>query len=216
MNTSLYRGKKITEEVLLTLPEDQFRELYLDIKRIITQFKDKYEEEFILGEFVKKDYVMLLTQRFKALKKKYGELNYETLNKDKIVKDLKGEQNDKASIEASLRDIGKKYNLTEYNLSLEFLPLVINGRGKRYYKKNYEKDLVNVIEDIYDKITFTLHFPLSETIKRQCIALFLEIYDKLKWGTKFRSPHNLSPIVTYMFFNMKGWNVNIKRYNKNN
>ena len=203
-------AKKITEEVILALPEDQFRELYLDIKSIITQFNDKYEEDFLLGEFIKKDYVMLLKQRFKALKKKYGELNYETLNKDKIVKDLKDEQNDKTSIEASLRNIGKKYNLTEYNLPLDFLPLVINARGKRYYKKNYEKDLVNVIEELYDKITFTLHFPLGETIKRQCIALFLEIYNKLKWGTKYRSPHNLSPIVIYMFFNMRGWNIDIK------
>ena len=43
-----------------------------------------------------------------------------------------------------------------------------------------------------------------------CFTLFLEIYERLRRNTKFRGPQNLSPIIIYMFFNMKGHNLDIK------
>jgi len=203
-------AKKMSKEVLLSIPEDQFRHLYLEIKKIIDHFKGNYERDFLLGEFIKKDYDMLLKNRFKALKKKYGELNYDVLNKDKIVKELKEKQNDKNSIRESLRLIGEKFNLTEYILTLEAIPLILNAKLERYLKKYKENELFNVFEEIYDDIILTLDFPADKNLKHACFTLFLEIWNKLKRGTKLRGPQNLSQIIIFMFFNMKGRNLTIK------
>ncbi len=203
-------GKKITEEFLFSIPEDQFHNLYLEVKSIIDHFKDKYEKNFFLGEFIKKDYDMLLKNRFKSLKKKYGELNYDVLNKDKIVKDLKDKQNDKISIRESLRVIGEKYNLTGYNLTLEMLPLIIGAKWERKLKKYKRNNLFIVFDEIYDKVISSLHLPTDKKVKYTCFTLFLDIWNKLKRGTKLRGLQNLSPIIIFMFFNMKGRNLTIK------
>ena len=200
----------MSKEVLLSILEDQFHHLYLEVKDIIDHFKDKYEKDFFLGEFIRKDYDMLLKNRFKALKRKYGELNYDVLNKDKIVKDLKEKQNDKNSIRESLRVIGEKCNLTEYTLTLEAIPLILHAKMERNLKKYKENELFNVFEEIYDNIILTLDSTADKKLKQACFTLLLDIYNKLKWGTKFRGPQNLSPIIIYMFFNMKGRNVTIK------
>ena len=203
-------GKKVTEEVLLAIPEDQFHKLYLEVKSLIHHYKDKYEKEFLLGEFIKKDYNILLKNRFNIIKKKYGELNYDVLNRDKIVKDLKDKQNDKTSIRESLRVIGEKYNLTGYNLTLELLPLIVDVKWERYLKKYKDNNLFIVFEGIYDKIISSLHLPADKKVKHACFTLFLDVYNKIKRSTKFSGPQNLSPITILMFFNMKGRNVTIK------
>lgn len=202
--------KEISEKVLLTLPKDQFHNLYLEIESIIDKYKDKYEQNFLLGEFIRKKYDTLLNDRFKQLKKKYGELNYEILNKDKVVKDLKNMQKDSASIEESLRLIGETCNLTAYTFTLEALPLIVNTKYKRQVKKERKKELYAVFDEIYAEIISSLHISGYKTLKQDCFTLLLEIYERLRRNTKFRGPQNLSPIIIYMFFNMKGHNLDIK------
>ena len=51
-------GTKISKDVLLSLPEDQFHNLYLEVKDIIDHFKGKYDKNFLLGEFIRKDYLL--------------------------------------------------------------------------------------------------------------------------------------------------------------
>ena len=203
-------GKKITEEVLLSIPEAQFHTLYLEVKSIINDYEDKYEKKFLLGEFIKKDYDLQLKNRFNSIKKKYGELNYNVLNKDKIVKDLRNKQHDKASIRESLRVMGENYNLTEYNITLEALPLIIDVKWERKLKKYKKNNLFIVFDEIYDKVISSLHLPTDKKVKYTCFTLFLDIWNKLKRGTKLRGPQNLSPIIIFMFFNMKGRNLTIK------
>ena len=77
----------------------------------------------------------------------------------------------------------------------------------REYKENA---LFNVFEKIYDKVIFTLHFPADKKLERKCFAFFLNIWYRVKSGTKFRGAEKLSPITIFMFFNMRGLNLDIK------
>lgn len=107
----LNSNKKLTKEVLFSLPEKQLDTLIEDILKIANSYETKYKNEFLIRDFIENDYTALLRSRIKDIKKKLGELNYEVLNKDKIMRDLKGKIDDKTAIRKLLRDIAEKYNL---------------------------------------------------------------------------------------------------------
>ena len=197
-------------EVLHSLSEKELEELYKEVLHIFDIYKDKYKEAFLLGEFIETNYDSLLKDRFKAIKKKYGELNYEVLNKDKIIRNLKAKIDDKASIRELLQNIYEKYNLTQYTVTLDFLSFVIHVKGKRQKKKYRENTLYKRFESIYDKIIESLKPTVDPNIEQECFTFFLEIWNRIKKGTKLRAPEILSPITIFMCFYMKGIHLEIK------
>ena len=197
-------------EVLYSLSEEGLEELYKEVLQILDIYKDKYTEAFLLGDFIEINYDSLLKDRFKAIKKKYGELNYEVLNKDKIIRNLKAKIDDKASIRELLQNIYEKYNLTQYTVTLDFLPFVIHVKEKRLKKKYRENKLFRIFESIYDKLIKSLRPSVDPNIKQECFSFFLEIWYRIKKGTKLRAPEILSPITVFMFFYMKGIHLEIK------
>jgi len=116
--------KKLSKKTLLALPEERLNNLIKEGMDIIDRYRDKYDMEYLLGDFITIDHSLLLQNRFKAIKEKFGELNYDVLNKDKIIYGLRDKIKDKTSILNEIKSIGIKYNLGKYDLNLEFLLLI--------------------------------------------------------------------------------------------
>ena len=100
--------KEVSKQFLFSLSEEEFEELFKEVLKILDIYKDKYKEDFLLGEFIETDYISLLQDRFKTLKKTHGELNYDILNKDKIIRDLKKKIDDKALIQEAITHVCNK------------------------------------------------------------------------------------------------------------
>lgn len=130
--------KKLSKKTLLALPEERLNNLVKDGMDIIDRYRDKYDMEYLLGDFITIDHSLLLQNRFKAIKEKFWELNYDVLNKDKITYDLRDKIKDKTSILNEIKSIGIKYNLGKYDLNLEFL-LLIDELSKDKITKTYRE-----------------------------------------------------------------------------
>lgn len=92
---------------------------------------------------------------------------------------------------------------------------VVKERHKKYCEKNKERILKYRVEIyrayisrefefFYDEIAKTFEFPDPDVFKEKCMKKFLEIWEKIKKGTKFRSPFYLGPVFIYLFFKVNG------------
>ena len=63
---------------------------------IIDEFKESYEEEFLLRDVIENDYQDLMTKRIEEIKDANNELSYEKLNEDKELRDLSKKKGDRA------------------------------------------------------------------------------------------------------------------------
>lgn len=211
----LNSNKKLTKERLLSLPEKQVDDLIKDILNLVNNYKTKYKNEFVIRDFIENNYTALLKNRFIDIKKKFGELNYDILNKDKIIRDLKRKIDDKTSIRKVLREIAEKYNITDYDLAIESIPLIIDVKNEKKLIEFKKTRLFDDFENIYDKIILTLNLTVDKELKYECFNFFLAIWNQQKKGTKYRAPKKLSPIIVFMFFKKRGLNLNIKDITKN-
>ena len=206
----LNSNKKLTKESLLSLPEKQVDDLIKEVLNLVNSYKIKYKNELLIRDFIENDYTALLKNRFRDIKKKFGELNYDILNKDEIIRDLKRKIDDKTSIRKLLREIAEKYNLTEYDLAIDSIPLIIDVKNEKKLIEYKKTRLFDDFENIYDKIILTLNLTVDKELKYECFNFLLTIRNKQKKGTKYRAPKKLSPIIVFMFFKMRGFNLNIK------
>ncbi len=207
-------NKKLTKERLLSLPEKQVDDLIKDISNLENSFKTQYKNEFLLQDFIENDYPALLKNRFIAIKKKFGELNYEILNTDKVIRDLKRKIDIETSIRKKLREIAENNNITDFDLTIESIPLIIDVKNEKRLIGYKKARLFDAFENAYDNIILTLNLPGDKELKSECFKFFLTIRNKLKKGTKYRVAKKLSPIVVFMFLKMRGFNINIKDITK--
>lgn len=202
--------KLLTKWVLNSLPAVQFNELIQDLLKIINGLKTKYKPHFSLREFIEVDYSSLFKKRIGALTSKHNEISYKDLNKDKFLREFRAKIDDKLSINEQLQEIGKKHGLSEYTISLESLPLILEINSDKKVISQRKEELFFEFEIYYDKIMTIFKFTGSSELKLKCYDFFQTIRINFNLDSPYRSPKKLSPVAIFMFLKMKGFNITMK------
>ena len=142
--------KSITITTLSSLPATQFNELFQDVSRIINNLKTRYTHTFSLQEFIDTDYTLLFQNRVSALTKAYPDLNYEKLNKDKLLREFRDKKDYKIKIIEKLQEIGKKYGLSEYDITLNSISLILEFDSETQAVNQKDEELFSEFEPFYN------------------------------------------------------------------
>ncbi|KKL82503.1 hypothetical protein LCGC14_1984120 [marine sediment metagenome] len=202
--------KLISKTVLNSLPAVQFNELFQDVSRIINKLKTRYTLNFSLQEFIDTDYTSLFQNRVSALTKPYPDLNYEDLNRDKLLREFRDKKDYKIKIIEKLQEIGKKYGLSEYDITLNLISLILEADSKKQDVNLSYGELLSEFEPFYNELMAIFNFPSSPELKLECYDLFQNIHNKLKVERFYKNLKKLSPVVIFMFLKMKGYNITMK------
>ncbi len=202
--------KPITKLILNTLPAVQFNELFQDASRIINNFKTRYTHTLSLQEFIDTDYNSLFQNRVSELTKVYPNLNYEDLNRDKLLREFRDKKDYKIKINEKLQEIGKKYDLSEYNITLNSISLILEVDSKKQAVNLRNGELFFEFEPFYNELMANFNFPSSLELKLECYDLFQNIHNKFKVEKFYKHLKKLSPVVIFMFLKMKGYNITMK------
>jgi len=202
--------KLITKPVLNSLPAVQFNELIQDVEKIIDTLKTRYKPHFSLQEFIDTDYSSLFKNRVNALTSKSNEYIYENLNKDKFLREFRDKIDYKLKINERMREIGKKHGLSDYNITLKSISLILEANSDKYVINLREGELFFDFELFFDEIMSIFKFAGSSELKLECFDFFHNIRNKFKVDSPYRSPKKLSPIAIFMFLKMKGFNITMK------
>lgn len=76
----------------------------------------------------------------------------------------------------------------------------------------YEKTVIDSFELILNKLMFTLDLTKYINLYNECIQIFLQIWKRMRKGTKFRSPKRLGPVIIYMILKAKGFDIKISYF----
>ena len=202
--------KLISKTALNTLPVVQFNELFQDISRIINNLKTRYTQTFSLQEFNDTDYTSLFQNRVSDLTKEYPDLNYEKLNKDKLLREFRDKKDYKIKIIEKLQEIGKEYGLSEYDITLNSISLILEFDSETQAVNQKDEELFSEFEPFYNEILVIFNFPSSFELKLECYNLFQNIHTKFKTEKYYKNLNKLSPVVIFMFLKMKGYNITMK------
>ena len=153
---------------------------------------------------------MAISRSISKFKNKYNELSYEHLNSDKLLRELKDKIDYKHTINKELQKIGKKHGLSEYNLTLNSLPLILEVDSDKQVINQRKNEFFFDFELYYDEIISRFKFADSSELKLECFDFFHNIRNKFKVDSPYRSPKKLSPVFIFMFLKMKGFNITMK------
>ena len=202
--------KLITKSVLKHLLTVQFDELIQEVLRIVNNLKTRYTPNISLQEFIETDYTSLFKNRLSELTKMNTDINYEDLNRDKILHEFRDKKDYKIKIIEKLVEIGKKYGLSEYTITLESIPLILEVNSDKQAIDLIKGELYSEFEPFYNEIVDVFKFPSSLELKLECYDLFQNIYSRFKIETLYKNLKKLSPVVIFMFLKMKGYNITMK------
>jgi len=202
--------KLVTKPVLTSLPAVQFNELIQDVEKIIDTLKTRYKPSFSLQEFIDTDYSSLFKKRVNALTRKSNEYIYENLNKDKFLREFRDKIDYKRQVDERMQGIGKKHGLSDYNLTLNSISLILEVNSDKYIINQRTEELFFDFELCYDEIMTIFKFTSSSELKLECFDFFHNISTKFKIDSPYRSPKKLSPVAIFMFLKMKGFNITMK------
>jgi len=202
--------KLLTKSVLKHLPTVQFDALIQEVSRIVNNLKSRYPPNLSLQEFIETDYTTLFKNRLSELTKQNTNLNYEDLNRDKILHEFKDKKDSKIKIIEKLVEIGKNYGLSEYNITLESIPLILKVDSDKQAIDLVKGELYSKFEPFYNEIVEVFKFPSSLELKLECYDLFQNIYSRFKIETLYKNLKKLSPVVIFMFLKIKGYNITMK------
>lgn len=73
----------------------------------------------------------------------------------------------------------------------------------------YEKTVIDSFELILNKLIIILDLEKYPNLYEECFQIFLQIWKQMRKGTKSRSPKKLAPVIIYMVFKAKGFDIRI-------
>lgn len=97
-----------------------------NLLKIFDKFKENYETEFLLRDFINRNHKLEINRRIEEIKKVYGEFNYDILNEDEILKKLSKNKRDKARFHALINEVINKHPIPDSDWYLKLFRIIID------------------------------------------------------------------------------------------
>lgn len=139
---------KPVENIVLSHKE-RFK-LLSDLLQFLHKYEDKYPEPFLLREILNNNYKNPLIMRIAYFQERPGEIDYNNIKNDSILKQLMGYLKEKKSMLNDLKEIEYKYNKTNYDFIVQLVNIIIDI--KDYILGGHATDISNKYNQYMDYI----------------------------------------------------------------